>query len=169
MMQEIYFEEFYDPFLCIAKGEKDNSTATCDLDKDLVNNLLLVYKQTDPEQLKDLLTERWKAFDNFDRRNKDGRQVMTGGDGIVADVMPGHYSLGELVYFKDLPSIIPKHAVVKGVTWEKSNTEGRSGWAIFPEGFDGKVPTESATNELLQYYGASIADGNETEVYIFMF
>ena len=44
---------------------------------------------------------------------------MTGGHGMVADVVPGQYNLVDLACFNDLPPITPKHAVVKGVVWSK--------------------------------------------------
>ena len=94
---------------------------------------------------------------------------MSGGSGMVADVVPGHYNLVDLACFNDLPPITPKHAVVKGVRWSKSDIQGKSGRVYFPADFDGEIPVDIATNEHLAYYEATLASGNQLKVNFHVF
>ena len=89
---------------------------------------------------------------------------MTGKSGIAADFVPGEYSLIDLACFNDLPPIKPKTTVVKNVMWQSSSIAGKSGKLVFPEEFDGNIPTCFATNETLAYYGCSLADSNQEKV-----
>ena len=122
------------------------------------------YSKADASQLAGYLRSRWKAFASFKRTNKEGKLVMTGAPGMVADVVPGSYNLIDLAMFNDLPPITPKYVAVKGVTWNSSGVPNRSGRVVFPADFDGKLPVEVATNEHLAYYGATLATGNQLQV-----
>ena len=113
------------------------------------------FDATESDELAKFLNDRWKSFSAFKRRTNGGSIVMTGGEEMVSDVLPGNYSLVDLVCFSDLPPLEPKHTVIKGVKWVSSKVPGKSGQAIFPSSFDGKIVTEIATNEHLRYYGAS--------------
>ena len=117
------------------------------------------------DNLADLINGRWKSsFAAFKRQGASGRLVMTGLTEMVSDILPGNYILADLVYFSDLPPLEPRHTVVKGVKWISSKVPGESGLALFPKSFDGKVATEFATNEHLQYYGASFAENQQLQV-----
>ena len=114
---------------------------------------------------KDIFTrQRWKNFASLKRTNSDGKLVMTGAPGMVADVVPGSYSLLDLALFNDLPPIIPKLVAVKGVTWNSSNVPEKSGQIVFPADFAGKIPVDIATIDHLAYYGATLATGNQLQV-----
>lgn len=69
------------------------------------------------------------------------------------------------VSHSDLPKLTPKKTVVR-VSWESSKNTTASGNLIFPADFDGKLETEIATSELLDYYGCMFADGRPEEVNI---
>jgi hypothetical protein len=69
---------------------------------------------------------------------------MKGGHGMVADFVPGEYSLIDLTCFSDLPPLVPKYTAVKGVTWVSSTVPGKSGKIVFPPDFDRKVITDVA-------------------------
>ena len=120
--------------------------------------------KADANQLATYLRSRWKAFASFKRTNKEGKLVMTGAPGMVADVVPGSYNLIDLAMFNDLPPITPKHVAVKGVSWNSSSIPNRSGRVVFPPDFDGKIPVEVATNEHLAYYDSTLATGNQLQV-----
>ena len=122
------------------------------------------YKETESDDLADFLNERWKSFAAFKRQGSSGSLVMTGSEEMVSDVLPGNYNLVDLVCFSDLPPLEPRHTVVKGVKWISSKVPGKSGRAILPDSFDGKVATEFATNEHLRYYGASFAENQQLQV-----
>lgn len=122
------------------------------------------YDETDVESIAELLKSRWNKFASFKRYGAEGDLVMTGGHGIVSDVVPGNYSLVDLACFNDLPPIEPKSVKIEGVLWNSSTIPGRSGRVFFPADFDGVIPTEIATNETLAFYGASLATGNQVKV-----
>ena len=104
------------------------------------------------------------AFEDFDRVNDEGKIVMEARK--VAEFEAGFYKLIDLLFFSDLPPIVPKHTVVRGVTWESdaSHQTGDKGRLVFPPGFDGRIQTEVATNNNLMYYGAALATGSEKEI-----
>ncbi|KAK3086147.1 hypothetical protein FSP39_014296 [Pinctada imbricata] len=119
---------------------------------------------TEAQELADCIQERWEAFTSFNRKGASGETVMTGSEAMVADFVPGEYSLIDLACFSDLPPLIPKHTAVKNVLWQTNNKKGKSGKIIFPKDFDGKIATDFATNELLRYYGCSFADSKQEKI-----
>lgn len=131
------------------------------------NFLKNTYQETDVNDLVSFLGSRWEKFSNFKRYGDKGELVMTGDNEKVQDVIPGSYSLVDLACFNDIPPIEPRKVVIKGVKWIDSNIPGKSGKAVFPPDFDGKVPTEIATTESLAYYGCSLANHNQTKVSLF--
>ena len=156
------FRRFFDeqglvPDMQIDEGIKQKEAA---LEELLKEN----YNQADASTLAQYLRGRWKAFASFKRTNKEGKLVMTGAPGMVADVVPGSYNLLDLALFNDLPPIIPKHVSIKGVLWNSSHVQGKSGRVVFPADFDGKIPVDVATNDHLAYYGATLATSNQMQV-----
>lgn len=123
-----------------------------------------VYDDTDADELAGYIRQRWNKFATFRRAGNTGSVVMKGGHGMVADFVPGEYSLIDLACFSDLPPLIPKHTVVKGFQWQSSVIPGKSGKAIFPPDFDRKIVTQNATSELLRYYECSFADSQQEKV-----
>ena len=67
------------------------------------------------------------------------------------------YNLEELVKFDDLPTLKPRYTEIHDVSWV-SGKGGKAGKLSFPPDFDGILEAEFATNELLNYYGCSIAN-----------
>ena len=128
------------------------------------NQLKQVYSDADSDELTAYIRDRWKKFATFRRQGKSGTVVMKGGHGMVADFVPGEYSLIDLTCFSDLPPLVPKYTAVKGVTWVSSTVPGKSGKIVFPPDFDRKVITDVATTELVRYYGCSFADANQEKV-----
>ena len=122
------------------------------------------FKATESDDLAEFLNDRWKSFAAFKRQGSSGSLVMTGSDEMVSDFLPGNYNLVDLVCFTDLPPLEPRHTVIKGVKWVSSKVPGKSGRAIFPDSFDGKIAKEIATNEHLRYYGASFAENQQIQV-----
>jgi len=109
--------------------------------------------------------KKWKAFKNF-RRRGDKKTIMFSPNKIQKDVLPGRYDLDKLVTFDDLPEIEPEHIVIKNVRWVDSGENGKRGKLILPNNWDGKIPTDIATNETLAYYGASIAEGKKSNIQV---
>ncbi|XP_052776936.1 uncharacterized protein LOC128214485 [Mya arenaria] len=138
-----------------------NEDETSDVFRD---QLKQVYDDTEAKELASYIRGRWNKFASFRRAGATGTVVMTGGHGMVADILPGEYNLVDLACFSDLPPLVPKHTVIKGVKWVSSSIPGKSGKAIFPKDFDGKIVTDLATNELLRYYGCSFADTQQEKV-----
>ena len=79
--------------------------------------------------------------------------------------MPGKYNLQEMVSFDDLPALKPKFVEIKGVKWISGHDQER-GKFIFPADFDEILDVEFATNELLGYYGCSIANTRKDDVVV---
>ncbi len=67
------------------------------------------------------------------------------------------YNLQEIVNFNDLPVLKPRYTEIRDVSWV-SGKAGKAGKLSFPLDFDGILEAEFATNELLNYYGCSIAN-----------
>ncbi|WAR23280.1 CML16-like protein [Mya arenaria] len=141
--------------------EAINEGETSDVFRDQLKH---AYDDTEAKELASYIRGRWNKFATFRRAGVTGSVVMKGGHGMVADFLPGEYSLVDLACFSDLPPLVPKHTVIKGVKWVSSSVPGKSGKAIFPEDFDGKIETDLATNELLRYYGCSFADTQQEKV-----
>jgi Ca2+-binding EF-hand superfamily protein len=120
----------------------------------------------DPQIIKERIEKRWQKFESFRRQGSKGHDVMTGGEGIVKDIVPGEYELGDLAFFRDLPKLIPKVTIVKGVSWESSNIPGTSGNLIFPRGFSGNIEADIASCDILAYYGCSFANSKSEKVFI---
>ena len=108
-------------------------------------------------------TRRWKPFINF-QREVQGRMAMRSKDHLLprADILPGKYKPMDLVDFSDLPVLKPEYIEVPGMRWTRS--EGQSGRLLFPKSFSGEVPVQFATNELLSYFGVTIAESNDHEI-----
>ena len=132
-------------------------------DQTLDGQLMNMYSDADAGSIANFLHERWSSFSSFKRAGASGDLVMTGGEGMVADVLPGQYSLVDLACYTDLPPITPRFAIIKNVCWIKSPPKGH-GKVIFPPDFDGRLPVDIATTEHLRYYGASLADSTQVEV-----
>ena len=126
--------------------------------------LKAMYNDSDVSEIVTYLRNRWEKFASFKRFGGDGEIVMTGGSGMVADVLPGEYTLLDLACFNDLPPIVPRHAEIKGVQWITSTVPGVSGKLLFPESFNGVLPVDIATSEHLAYYKCSLADSNQIKV-----
>lgn len=122
------------------------------------------YNKTEADELARFVRERWNKFATFRRYGASGQLAMTGGHGMVDDIVPGDYSLLELACFSDLPPLVPKHNIIAGVRWEKSGSQGRSGKLIFPADFNGVIVTDTASPEHLRYYGCSFAEGNQLKI-----
>lgn len=112
------------------------------------------------------IKDRWNKFASFKRLGENRQTVMTGASNIVDDFVPGEYNLKDLANLNDLPTILPKMTVVRGVSWESSNIPNTSGNLVFPSDFNGVIEVEIATNELLSYYQCSFADRNSATVYL---
>ena len=147
-------------FLESIEEEGENTEAKTMLE----DRLKRMYETADPDQLVTYLRDRWQKFVSFKRYGASGDLAMTGKSGFVADIVPGEYTLLDLGCFSDLPPIQPKHVIVKGVKWDKSSQEGRSGRLSFPDDFDFKIPMDIATTEHLRYYGCCLADHNQVQV-----
>ena len=142
-------------------NEPHINKSVCNVEKELRKRLKLEYRQAEPRTKSGILNERWRVFNTSDRRDPQGITVMRGAKDIVSDILPGAYQLSDLLCLHDLPNIKPKHAVVQGVTWIKSRVPDKSGRCLFPGDFNAQIPVEVATTELLAYYGAEIANGNQ--------
>lgn len=153
-----------DVLTTILEDEADDTSVDDSSLNKFQNQLKQAYSDSDAEELAGYIRERWKKFATFRRQGKGGTIVMKGGHGMVADFVPGEYSLIDLTCFSDLPPLVPKYTAVKGVTWVASTIPGKSGKIIFPSDFDGKVVTDVATTELVRYYGCSFADANQEKV-----
>lgn len=129
----------------------------------LEGRLRNMYNEADAKRMASFLRDRWEAFASFRRAGDSGDVVMTGGHGMVADVLPGNYNLIDLACFSDLPPITPRHIVVNDFKWIHAESGGH-GKAIFPPEFSGTLPVEIATTEHLRYYGASLADSTQVQV-----
>ena len=79
--------------------------------------------------------------------------------------MPGRYNLQDMVSFDDLPPLKPKYIQVKNVTWVSGRNQ-RPGVIFFPDDFDCHLGVEFATNELLDYYGCSIANTRKDDTVV---
>ena len=163
---EITFSEFQDfvtkekSQLAIIEEEDLEDTDNGAFEKELKCK----FDEAEVQELTKYVRQRWNAFATFRRKGATGNIVMKGGHGMVADFVPGQYNLIDLACFSDLPPLIPKHTVVKSVTWEASSVRGKSGKIEFPADFDGKIQTDIATNEHLRYYGCSFADSQQEKI-----
>ena len=137
---------------------------TRDYGNDLNKYLKDVYDDTDMEDLAKYIRKRWDTFASFKRYGADDTLVMTGGHGMVRDVVPGKYSLVDLAFFNDLAPLEPKKVVIQNVKWISAKQNEKSGKIIFPPTFSGKIPTEFATSELLRYYECTLADVNQEKI-----
>ena len=79
--------------------------------------------------------------------------------------MPGKYNLQDMVCFNDLPALKPKFKEIKNITWVSGRSQ-KAGTVFFPFDFDEKLDVEFATNELLGYYGCSIANTRKDDVVV---
>ena len=149
------FKNFFDKQRNSLEDEEKPST--------LAGHLQHMYEVADVARVAEFLRERWSVFASFKRLGASGDLVMTGGHGMVADVLPGQYNLVDLACFSDLPPITPRHLEVHSVKWVTGQV-GSHGRAIFPPDFSGVLPVEIATTEHLRYYGASLADSTQIQV-----
>ncbi|XP_013390073.1 uncharacterized protein LOC106158567 [Lingula anatina] len=130
------------------------------LDKELKEE----YDEAAAGELEEYIRDRWEKFASFRRLGASGEAVMTGKDNMVADIVPGEYSLKDIALFSDLPPIVPKYTAVKGVRWVSSGVPGKSGELLFPDDFNYVIAVDLATNERLRYYGCSFADAQQVKV-----
>ncbi len=70
-----------------------------------------------------------------------------------------------MVSFDDLPDLKPKFVEIKNTSWV-SGFGRNPGTLVFPEDFDEFLDVEFATNELLSYYGCSIANTRKDDVVV---
>ena len=70
-----------------------------------------------------------------------------------------------MVTFNDLPALKPKYIEVTGMSWV-SGRDRKAGFLFFPSTFDETLEVEFATNELLDYYGCSIANTRKDDVVV---
>ncbi len=70
-----------------------------------------------------------------------------------------------MVNFDDLPDLKPRFVEIKNISWV-SGSGRQPGMLIFPDNFDGFLDVEFATNELLNYYGCSIANTRKDDTVI---
>ena len=117
-------------------------------------------------ELRDKIQKRWDKFASFRRPGENGKIAMSGGTDIVDDLVPGEYSLQDLAKFHDLPTILPKRTILKGVFWKSSNIPNTSGYLVFPSEFSGHLEVETATNDFLAYYGCKFANNRSEKVYL---
>ncbi|XP_013417464.1 uncharacterized protein LOC106178715 [Lingula anatina] len=122
------------------------------------------YDDTDVDTLSHYIRDRWDKFTSFRRLGASGEVVMKGGSGMVADIVPGDYNLMDIACFSDLPPLVPKCTVIKGVKWVSSTIPGISGKIVFPSDFNKEIVTDLATNEHLRYYGCSFADSQQVKI-----
>ncbi len=79
--------------------------------------------------------------------------------------MPGTYNLQEMVSFDDLPPLKPKFVEIKNTSWVSGRGD-KAGVLFFPPDFDEFLDVEFATNELLGYYGCSIANTRKDDTVV---
>ena len=70
-----------------------------------------------------------------------------------------------MVSFDDLPDLKPKFVEIKNTSWV-SGFGRNPGTLVFPKDFDEFLDVEFATNELLSYYGCSIANTRKDDVVV---
>ncbi len=70
-----------------------------------------------------------------------------------------------MVSFDDLPALKPQFVEIKNTSWV-SGSGREPGLIFFPEDFDEFLVVEFATNELLNYYGCSIANTRKDDTVI---
>ncbi|VDI70778.1 switch-associated protein 70 [Mytilus galloprovincialis] len=116
---------------------------------DFEGRLKKVYDDTEADELATYIREHWGKFAKFRRIGQTDSVVMTGGHGMVADIVPGQYCVIDLALFSDLPPLVPKHTVIKDTHWLSSTIPGKSGKILFPSDFDRKIAIEQATSEQL--------------------
>lgn len=131
---------------------------------DFEGTLQKVFDDTEAEELTKYIRQRWNKFATFRRAGHSGTIVMKGGHGMVADIVPGEYSLIDLACFSDLPPLVPKHTIIQGAQWLASSIPGKSGKIMIPPDFDHKIVTDLATSELLRYYECSFADAQQEKI-----
>ncbi|CAF2907224.1 unnamed protein product [Rotaria sp. Silwood2] len=163
------FQEFYQYYEEMVKAEKEKHTQS---EIDLLSAFLKADKEGKCELggISQLINKRWEKFNNFKRDGKTGKLVMVGADG-VKDVLPGEYSLVDLIAWSDiiLQDIKPKFIQIPGIRWIKgSDPKSQSGRLVFPKNFvDIRLPIEVGTNDKLSYYGCCLANESHMKVSLF--
>jgi hypothetical protein len=84
---------------------------------------------------------------------------------FLQDVLPGRYNLQQMVSFDGLPALKPKFTEIKNTSW-MSGCDEQAGTLSFPPDFDRFLEVEFATNELLDYYGCSIANTKKDDMLV---
>ena len=163
---EIKFQEYYQYFEDMINGEKATHTQS-ELD------LLAAFLKADREGkcevggISQFINKRWEKFNNFKRDGKTGKLVMVGGN-EAKDVLPGEYSLVDLITWSDITprDTEPKLVKISDVRWTiSSEPESKSGRLLFPNHFsDFCLPIESGTNDKLAYYGCCLANESQMKV-----
>ncbi|XP_057306427.1 uncharacterized protein LOC130644725 [Hydractinia symbiolongicarpus] len=131
------------------------------------DKLLELYDDTEAADLSDFIEERWDAFTDFNRKGKSGKCVMSTDDDDVTDALPGDYDLVQLVMtqYHEVPDMkIPRHVVLKKAEWIKAGPGEKDGKFICSSDWDGIIPVDIGTNQLLAYYGACLAGEKQEKV-----
>ncbi|CAF3354998.1 unnamed protein product, partial [Rotaria sp. Silwood2] len=166
---KITFQEFYRYYEAMIKGEKATHTQS---EIDFLAAFLKADRDGKCELggITQLINKRWEKFNNFKRDGKTGKLVMVGAD-EVKDVLPGEYSLVDLITWSDIvpQDTKPKFVKISDVRWIKSfEPKSQSGRLIFPKNFvDIRLPIDIGTNEKLAYYGCCLANESQMKVSIF--
>ncbi|CAF1107773.1 unnamed protein product [Rotaria magnacalcarata] len=163
---QITFQEFYQYYAEMIKAEKAMHTQS-----ELA--LLAACLKADREGtcalggISQFINKRWENFNNFKRHGKTGKLVMVGSD-QVKDVLPGEYSLVDLIAWSDIQpqDIRPRFVKISDVRWTKSTEpKSSSGSLLLPSNFtDLRLPIEIATNDNLAYYGCCLANESQMKV-----
>ena len=166
---KITFQEFYRYFEEMINGEKATHSQS---ELDLLAAFLKADRESKCEMggISQFITRRWEKFNNFKRVGKTGKLVMVGGAEAM-DVLPGEYSLVDLITWSDIvpQNAKPKLARISNVRWiESSDPKSESGRLLFPKTFfDVRLPVERGTSDKLAYYGCCLANESQVKVSLF--
>ncbi|CAF4567605.1 unnamed protein product, partial [Didymodactylos carnosus] len=162
---KLTFQEFFQYFDDMIQGRKAEHTQA---ELDLLQAFLKADKEGKCEVggITQFINKRWEKFNNFKRDGKTGKLVMVGGV-EAKDVLPGEYSLVDLITWTDLEpqDTQLKFVKISGVRWTKSDDpKSKSGSLSFPKDFDRRVPIETGTSDKLNYYGCCLANESQVKV-----
>lgn len=119
------------------------------------------------KELTKLIKKRWAAFTNFKRKGHSGKIVMSTKDDDLTDLIPGKYNLNQLVktQYQEVSRMnIPRHAVLKQAKWIKAKEGEKEGKFVCSTDWDGVIPVDIGTNQLLSYYGACLVGEKEEKI-----
>ena len=163
---QITLQEYYQYFDEMINGDKATRTQS---QVDLLQAFLKADREGKCEVggISQLINKRWEKFNNFKRDGKSGKLVMVGGV-EAQDVLPGEYSLVDLITWSDIAPqhITPRLVKISDVYWKKSlESKPESGSVLFPKTFiDVRLPIENGTNDKLAYYGCCLANESQMKV-----